>query len=241
MYIQRKIELTCQGAMVILQAALTQAEAMGVPQCVAVVDAGGHLLAYARMDGAKLLSEYSATQKAITAVSGRIATGEIAPDVDLKLALATHGQVTNLKGGLPIVVEGEIIGAIGVGSGSGEEDVKVAQAGINALLSILAKPSSVKQNAVKPEKEVEPKTPESFSRQEQDFDVEMDELAKMFASEETHEISEDLNRLFTQEDSFEDEELTSTFGQPIYPNSSSDPSSEKSFDLSLEELFGDDL
>jgi uncharacterized protein GlcG (DUF336 family) len=236
--------------MVILEAAIAQAEAMQVPQCIAVVDGGGHLLAYARMDGAKLLSEYSATQKAITAVSGRVATGEIAPDVDVKLALATHGQVTNLKGGLPIIVEGEVIGAIGVGSGSGAEDVKVAQAGINALLTLLAQPSSGQLGSMS--QGAKPKldgsslpltSSETLSPQDEDFDIEMDQLAKMFGAEETPEMSEGLNRLFAEEDPFTDEALTSTFGSSINssPPPASDLSSDKSFDLSLEELFGDDL
>ncbi len=55
------------GALRALQGAISKAEAMGVPQCIAVVDPGGHLLAFARMDGAKTLSIDSATAKAVTA------------------------------------------------------------------------------------------------------------------------------------------------------------------------------
>jgi glc operon protein GlcG len=133
MYIQQKAELTSKGAMIVLQGAIAQAEAMGVPQCIAIVDTGGNLLAFIRMDGAKVLSQLSATQKAITAASSKVPTGGVPQEVELKLSLATGGHLTNLKGGLPIVINGQVVGAIGVGSGTGEQDVEVAKAGIAAL------------------------------------------------------------------------------------------------------------
>jgi hypothetical protein len=52
---------------------------------------------------------------------------------EVKLAFATGGKLTNLLGGLPIVVDGHVIGAIGVGSGTGEQDLEVAKAAIAAL------------------------------------------------------------------------------------------------------------
>jgi uncharacterized protein GlcG (DUF336 family) len=127
------ITLSHAGALAVLNAAVDKATELGVPQCIAVVDAGGNLLAFVRMDGAKVLSQISATQKAITAASSRVPTGAVDEQLALKLALATGGQVTNLKGGLPIVAGDLVIGAIGVGSGTGDQDVAVAQAGISAL------------------------------------------------------------------------------------------------------------
>lgn len=134
-YAQRTMTLTHAGALRILEGAVAKARAIGVPQCIAVVDPGGNLLAFVRMDGAKVLSQISATQKAITAASSRAATGGTPEDLALKLAVATDGRVTNLKGGLPIIVEGQCIGAIGVGSGTGDQDVEVGTAGIAALES----------------------------------------------------------------------------------------------------------
>lgn len=131
--VRRSRTLTLQGAMTVLQGAVAKAEAMGVPQCIAVVDAGGNLMAFARMDDAKVLSQVSATTKARTAASSRTPTGGIAPDNELKLALATDGRLTNLKGGIPIVVGGEVVGAVGVGSGTGDQDIEVARAGLAAL------------------------------------------------------------------------------------------------------------
>ncbi|MDX2270867.1 MAG: heme-binding protein [Cyanobacteriota bacterium] len=137
MYVRQTRELSCQGALIVLQGAMTKATQIGIPQCIAVVDRAGHLLAYARMDGAKLLSQLSSTQKAVTAASSRVASGGIPAELELKLGLVTEGQLTNLKGGMPIVWAGEVIGAIGVGSGTGEQDVEVAQAGIQALMEAL--------------------------------------------------------------------------------------------------------
>jgi glc operon protein GlcG len=137
MYLRKTHELTHEAALIVLQGAIAKAQAMGVPQCIAIVDTGGNLLAFVRMDNAKVLSQISSTQKAITAASSRVPTGGVSPDVEMKLAVVTGGQLTNLKGGLPIVIDGEVVGAIGVGSGTGEQDVEVAQAGIDALLAAI--------------------------------------------------------------------------------------------------------
>ena len=58
---------------------------------------------------------------------------DLSDELERRLAFATRGKVTNLLGGLPIVVDGHVIGAIGVGSGTGEQDVEVARAGVAAL------------------------------------------------------------------------------------------------------------
>jgi glc operon protein GlcG len=97
------------------------------------VDAGGHLLAFARMDGAFSQSIDTSLMKAKTAASYGKPTGDIAAGVDLKLAIATRGQRINLPGGLPIIVDGHVIGGIGVGSGTGEQDRQVAKAALDAL------------------------------------------------------------------------------------------------------------
>ena len=138
MYLRQTQELTHDAAMIILQGAIAKANEMRVPQCIAIVDTGGNLLAFVRMDGAKVLSQLSATQKAITAASSRVPTGGVPADIEVKLSLATDNNLTNLKGGLPIVVNGQVVGAIGVGSGTGDQDVEVGQAGIEALKNAIA-------------------------------------------------------------------------------------------------------
>ena len=126
-------KLTHAGALKMINAAIAKAVEINVPQCITVTDEGGRLLAFVRMDGAKFLSIESSRNKAITAASARVPTGGVGADVELKLAHATSGQLTNLKGGLPIVVEDMVIGAIGVGSGTGEQDLEVAKVGVAAL------------------------------------------------------------------------------------------------------------
>ena len=144
---KNKVQLNLAGAERILTASKQKAAAMGMKMNLAVVDDGGHLLAFARMDGARPASGYTAMTKAVTAATFRQETGPVPlkgePDLLLNLslqnaALASGGKVTTLKGGVPIVVDGQVIGGIGVGGGTGEQDAEVAKAGIQALLDELS-------------------------------------------------------------------------------------------------------
>lgn len=125
------IKLTHQGALVLLNAAVAHAEKMGVPQCIAIVDEGCNLMAFVRMDGARVLSIKSSQRKAMTAATTGKPTGSLDPLVEMKLAVVTDGYMVNLKGGVPIIVDGQTIGGIGVGSGTGEQDLEVAKAALN--------------------------------------------------------------------------------------------------------------
>ena len=127
------LRLTHDGALEVLQAAMQRAAALAVPQCIAVVDDSGNLLAFVRMDGAKFLSIQTAQRKALTAADRRSASGGLEAGHDLRLGLVTEGRLTNLKGGLPIIVSGQVLGAVGVSSGSGEEDLEVAKAGVAVI------------------------------------------------------------------------------------------------------------
>ena len=127
------LKLTSDGAMKILNAAIRKAQEMGVPQCISVVDTGGHLMAFCRMDGAFVMSNTSSRRKAETAAIYGLPTGNIPEGIDIKLALVTEGQRVNLPGGLPLIIDGEVVGAIGVGSGTGEQDLEVAKVGVSAL------------------------------------------------------------------------------------------------------------
>jgi glc operon protein GlcG len=127
------LKLTHQGALIALQAAVAKAEELGVPQNITIVDDGGNTLAYIRMDGAKLLSAETSKSKAITAASHRQPTSRLDPKLEVKLAIAGGGRLTNLEGGLPIIIEGVCVGAVGVGSGTGAQDVEVARAALAGL------------------------------------------------------------------------------------------------------------
>jgi len=128
-------KLTLEGARAVLAAAERHATEMQVSMNIAVVDDGGHLLAFARMDGAKPSSIAISLVKARAAAMRRAPTGPaMAGDhvnVALALGLASAGpdQQTPIRGGLPLVVDGEVVGAIGVSAGNEDQDLEVARAG----------------------------------------------------------------------------------------------------------------
>jgi glc operon protein GlcG len=133
-------KLTLEGAHTILAAAERRATEINVPMNIAIVDDGGHLLAFSRMDGAKLSSVRIAINKANSSAirrkpSGPSVSANGQPDVMLSLSLAigSGAEQTPLRGGLPLIVDGEVVGAIGVSNGSEDEDVDVAQAGAAIL------------------------------------------------------------------------------------------------------------
>jgi glc operon protein GlcG len=127
------LKLTQEGALKLLDAAVATAEENKTPMCIAVVDDGGNLLAFIRMNGAKIHSIDTSISKARTAVSTRTQTGGIPYELSMKLALASGGRYTNLNAGLPIIVDGHVIGGIGAGSGSGAEDLEVTKAAIAVI------------------------------------------------------------------------------------------------------------
>lgn len=146
--VRNRVRLQLAGAEVVVAAARKKAAAMGLAVNIAVVDDGGHLVAFVRMDKARPASGSTAMTKAVTAATFRQPTGPLPangePDVLLNISLqnaaaASGGKLTTLKGGVPIVVDGEVIGAVGVGGGSGEQDAEVARAGIEAFAAELQK------------------------------------------------------------------------------------------------------
>jgi uncharacterized protein GlcG (DUF336 family) len=127
------VALTHAGALRMLEGAMRKAVEIGMPVSILVVDSAGNDIVLLRMDGALLLSMPTARAKARTAASHRCATTDLDPDFALRAAAASGGQITNLAGGLPIVVGGACVGGIGVGSASDEGDVAIAMAGLAAI------------------------------------------------------------------------------------------------------------
>lgn len=119
--------------MTMLGAAISKAEELGQPQCIVIVDRSGETLGEIRMDGAKYLSRKSALAKARTAASIGIPSTSVPEHVRPGIAAATSGDMTGLPGGLPILHLGETTGAVGVGSGTGEQDIAVANAALAAI------------------------------------------------------------------------------------------------------------
>ena len=141
-----RVELNLAGAETIMNAAQKKAAAMGLAVNIAIVDNGGHLVAFARMDSARPASGYTALTKAIAAATFRQETGPLPaqgePDLLLSLslqstALAGGGKGTALKGGAPITIDGQVAGAVGVGGATGAQDLVIAKAGIAALLEAI--------------------------------------------------------------------------------------------------------
>lgn len=126
-------KLTHHGALTAINAAIAKALELGEPVDIVVVDDGGNVVASVRMDGAKLLSMLTATAKAVSAASHRRPTTEIDPDIAPGLAAASGGRLTNMAGGLPIVIGGICVGGIGIGSAPDAEDVAIARAGLAAI------------------------------------------------------------------------------------------------------------
>lgn len=139
MFTKNNVRLTLEGARAILAEAEKKAQAIEVPMNIAVVDDGGHLLVFARMDGVKLSSIAVAITKAMSAALRRTASGpspsaaEPSVLLSLGLSLATDGKLTAIRGGSPVFVAGQCVGAIGVSGGTEDEDVQVAEAGVDAL------------------------------------------------------------------------------------------------------------
>lgn len=134
--------LDIADARILIAGAAARATAIGVPMCIAVTDESGQLVAFERMDGGKVTSSTIAIDKAFTAAAARKATHEYgaasqpgAPAYGI--ASAIGGRLMVVGGGLPVLVKGEVVGGIGVSSGSPAQDQDVAQAGIDAFLKTL--------------------------------------------------------------------------------------------------------
>lgn len=114
------------------------AGSLNIRVSLAVVDAGGVLKAFARMDGAEIAGEALAVDKAYTAVAHRTATAELAPLAEpggelFGLHAAGRGRYVLFGGGLPVVLDGVVVGGLGVSGGSAEQDVQCAEAMLGAL------------------------------------------------------------------------------------------------------------
>ena len=117
----------CDEAEAVIAAAAGEATQMGVPQNIAIVDAAGHLVAFRRMDGAKFTSIEIALAKAFTAAGAQVETKAIGArtlpgEPGFGLQNLHGGRFTTLAGGIPLRAGTQVIGAIGVSSGSTVQD-----------------------------------------------------------------------------------------------------------------------
>ena len=131
---QHKAVLSQNEVAQILQAARSEAQQQGWAVAIAVVDHGGHPLALERLDGCAPIGAYIATEKARSAAIGRRETKGYEDMVNGgRSAFLSAPLVTSLEGGVPVLVDGQVVGAVGVSGVKAEQDAQVAKAGIAAL------------------------------------------------------------------------------------------------------------
>ncbi|MFS2126030.1 heme-binding protein [Pseudomonas sp. Pseusp97] len=129
-----KAVLTQQEVGRILAAARAEAQRNRWAVSIVVVDDGGHPLALERLDGCAPASAYIATEKARSAALGRRETKGYEDMVNGgRTAFVTAPLLTSLEGGVPVVLDGQVIGAVGVSGVKAGEDAQVASAGVAAL------------------------------------------------------------------------------------------------------------
>ncbi|HEY0816344.1 MAG TPA: heme-binding protein [Pseudonocardia sp.] len=131
-HIANKASLSLAGAAAAVDAALAEATAMGVPITVVVVDESGNPKSMSRMDHAPLVSVTTATNKAFAAVTIGMPPDDffeaIKEDAAAVASFATRPGLALIAGGLPVVVDGAPVGAIGVaGAMTGAEDRRIAE------------------------------------------------------------------------------------------------------------------
>ena len=137
--------LDLDDARILIAGAAAEAERIGVPMCIAVTDEAGQLIAFERMEGGKVTSTTIAIDKAFTAAAARKATHEYGTASQpgqpaYGIASAIGGRLMVVGGGLPVtwtsdVGTSDVVGGIGVSSGTPGQDRQVAQAGIDAWLA----------------------------------------------------------------------------------------------------------
>jgi uncharacterized protein GlcG (DUF336 family) len=130
--------ITLNEAKNVIAAAEKKAAEIGQPMNIAVADAGGNLIAHARMDGAWIGSIDISINKAFTSRAFDIATKDLAQHAQpggqfYGIHASNGGRIMIFAGGIPLKRGGKVVGAIGVSGGSGEQDQSVAEAGAAAF------------------------------------------------------------------------------------------------------------
>src|SRR5215217_1848387 len=118
--------LTHEGSLKMLAAGVGKGDELGCKVSLAVVDQSCRLVAFLMMDGARHFSIITTQRKAVTSASQRQPTG-YAPEENALSMAVRMGDFTNVPGGFPIIIDGQVIGAIAAGGASIEQDVLIAK------------------------------------------------------------------------------------------------------------------
>jgi glc operon protein GlcG len=124
--------LTEEASLKMIRAGVAKANELNCKVSLAVVDASCRLVAFLMMDGARHFSIITTQRKAITSASQKMPTG-YAPEENALSMAVRMGDFTNVPGGFPITVNGQVIGAVAAGGAKIEQDVEVAKAALAAL------------------------------------------------------------------------------------------------------------
>lgn len=131
---QSKPVLTVVGATRILEAARAEAEKNQCAVTIAVADDGGHLLALLRLDGCAPIGAYIATEKARTSALGRRESKQYEDMINGgRTAFLSAPLAGALEGGVPVMVDGQVVGAVGVSGVKPDQDSQVARTAANSL------------------------------------------------------------------------------------------------------------
>jgi uncharacterized protein GlcG (DUF336 family) len=145
--VKKAMRLELAEARHMAQAALKKAQEIGVRESVCIVDEGGHPIVLERMDGGRITGPQIAWNKAFTASGHKRSThlftrppeGPALPGNEaFGIQLSFEGRFAAFVGGYPIVVDGEVVGGIGLSGGNGEQDTACGVAGLRALQELLA-------------------------------------------------------------------------------------------------------
>jgi uncharacterized protein GlcG (DUF336 family) len=144
---KKALKLEREEARAMVAAAIAKAQEIGVLETVCVVDDGGYPIAMERMDGARITGPQIAWNKAFTASGHKRSThlfnappgGPALPGNEaFGIQLSFEGRFAIFVGGFPVVVNGEVVGGVGLSGGNGEQDTKCGLAALEALRAVLA-------------------------------------------------------------------------------------------------------
>lgn len=127
--------LSVTEAQILIEGAAAKSTEMGIPMCIAVTDESGQLIRFDRMDGGKISSISIAMDKAFTGAVARRGTHVynqlcVPGQPTFGIHITNGGHFSIIGGGLPVTANGEIVGGIGVSSGTAEQDLVVAEAAV---------------------------------------------------------------------------------------------------------------
>ena len=134
--------ISLRMAKAMLEAAEQQARAMGLVQDIAIVDEGANLIAFHRMDHAKIAGIDIAIDKAWTSVALQVPTANLSNSAlpggpTFGINTTNQGRVVILGGGIPLTYNNRVVGGIGVSGATSAQDIEVANAGVHAFQAMI--------------------------------------------------------------------------------------------------------